>query len=326
MRIDIVQLGRRLVPAALTIGFVGAFLCSYPSSANVSPATASIQSLVDSNLVLLGPVERVDLPESRIQVLGQLVTVPNTRTNVIVGELVAIYGVVDANGTYKISAVSQLGSSPYVPGATKLFLKGLVTSIDSNAGTLKIGSYSVNYSGALHSLSADQLAVGDVAIFTGLSFPHIESLFADNGAILDKPEGPGSGNVAANPEGQVGGNSVIKPAGQVGGNLAVTPAGQVGGNAVVSIKGQVGGNSVIKPAGQVGGNLAVTPAGQVGGNAVVSIKGQVGGNSVIKPAGQVGGNLAVTPAGQVGGNAVVSIKGQVGGNSVIKPAGQVGGN
>lgn len=85
----------------------------------------------------------------------------------IVGELVAIYGVVDANGTYKISAVSQLGSSSYVPGATKLFLKGLVTSIDNNAGTPKIGSYSVNYSGALHSLSADQLAVGDVAIFTG---------------------------------------------------------------------------------------------------------------------------------------------------------------
>ncbi|MGO9991394.1 MAG: hypothetical protein ACLPTF_02635 [Steroidobacteraceae bacterium] len=314
MRIDIAQLGRRLVPTALTIGFVAVFSSSYQASANVAPATASFQSLVDSNLVLLGPVEGVNLPESRIQVLGQWVVVPSTRTNVVVGELVAVYGVVDADGTYKVSDVSKLDSSSYVAGATKLFLKGVVTSIDSNAGTLHIGSYSVNYSGALHSLSADKLAIGEVATFTGLSFPHIESLIADNGAILD------------NPEGQVGGNAVIKPAGQVGGNAVVSIKGQVGGNAAIKPEGQVGGNAVIKPAGQVGGNAVVSIKGQVGGNAAVKPEGQVGGNAVIKPAGQVGGNAVIKPAGQVGGNAVVSIKGQVGGNVAVKPEGQVGGN
>ena len=266
MRIDIAQLGRRLVPTALTIGFVAVFSSSYQASANVAPATASFQSLVDSNLVLLGPVEGVNLPESRIQVLGQWVVVPSTRTNVVVGELVAVYGVVDADGTYKVSDVSQLDSSSYVAGATKLFLKGVVTSIDSNAGTLHIGSYSVNYSGALHSLSADKLAIGEVATFTGLSFPHIESLIADNGAILDNPEGQVGGNAVIKPAGQVGGNVAVKPEGQVGGNAVIKPAGQVGGNAVVSIKGQVGGNAAIKPEGQVGGNAVIKPAGQVGGN------------------------------------------------------------
>ena len=310
----------RLVPTALTVAMAALFAVNHQANASVDPGTASIQSLANSNLVLFGPVESISSADERIQVLGQSLHVAKSDGNVMVGELVAIYGVVRPDGTYQVSAVSKIGSSSYVPGATKLILKGLITSIDSAAGSLKIGNYSVVYSGALHSLSADTLTVGAVAVFSGLSFSHDSSLFADNGEVLEKTGGQVGGN-AIQPDGQVGGNAVIRTNGQVGGN-SLHSDGQVGGNAVIRINGQVGGNSLHSD-GQVGGNAVVRTNGQVGGNSLHS-NGQVGGNAVIRTNGQVGGN-SLHSDGQVGGNAVIRINGQVGGNS-LHSDGQVGGN
>src|SRR5882757_5339370 len=186
MRINVVQMCRVVVPAALTISLVAGIANSYAATARTAAPTPSFQTLVDSNLVLLGPVESVNASESRIQVLGQSIAVPKTRTGVIVGELVAIYGAVKADGSYKVSSVSQSGSSAYVPGATELYLKGVVTYVNKSAGVLRVGSYVVNYGGALHTLVAENLAVGDVASFAGLAFPQVTSLFANNGAVVAK--------------------------------------------------------------------------------------------------------------------------------------------
>jgi len=320
MRIEFARVG--LMSAALAVGAVSNLSICNQAEAGVASASLSLQSLVDEDLLLLGPVESLNLPESRIQILGQWVTVPSIRSSISVGELFAVYGEVASDGTYKVSAVSDLDSTPYVAGATKLFLRGVITSIKTNTGTLSIGSYSVNYAGALHTLSADTLAVGGVVSFSGLAFTESSALFADSGLVLTKPEGQVGGN-AVESFGQVGGNAVRPMFGQVGGNEVRPRFGQVGGNAVETF-GQVGGNAVRPTFGQVGGNEVRPRFGQVGGNAVETF-GQVGGNAVRPRFGQVGGNEVRPRFGQVGGNAVETF-GQVGGNAVTPKFGQVGGN
>ncbi len=71
--------------------------------------------------------------------------------------MVAVYGSLGGDGSLKIEEVHQLTTSNYVPGATQLYLKGRVTSVDYANAVARIGSLSVNYTGALHTLAAESL-------------------------------------------------------------------------------------------------------------------------------------------------------------------------
>jgi len=329
-------LGRRSASGIVFLGSLAVFSADVSASTEQSKSTtvaASFQSLVDSDLIVIGPVEAVRPAESTISVLGQLFALPLSLSTTSVGDLVAVRGSVKSDGTYVVTHLTNLGSV-YVDGATELFLKGTVKSVDTTAGTLRIGSLSINYTAALPSLTVESIETGKVAAFGGLAYSKIASLYASNGAVLAKSEGQVGGNLET--LGQVGGNALshgqvggnLETRGQVGGNLETL--GQVGGNALSH--GQVGGNALshgqvggnIETRGQVGGNLETL--GQVGGNALshgqvggnVLSHGQVGGN--LQTHGQVGGNLETL--GQVGGN--VEKRGQVGGN--LETLGQVGGN
>ena len=187
MRINADDVTHRVLLRALAIGFVASCPFVNVSPANAAVQATSIQLLVNSHVLLQGPVDGVDSAQSKIRVLGQWVVVPCSQGSIPVGDMVTIKGVVTANGTYSVSSVTPMTSGSYVPGATKLFLQGLVTSINSATGNLRIGEYTVNYTGALHTLAGDKLAVGELVSFTGLAFTGISSLYADNGEALPKP-------------------------------------------------------------------------------------------------------------------------------------------
>ncbi len=72
--------------------------------------------------------------------------------------MVAVLGAAQKDGTLAPRSMVMLNAS-YVPGATKVLLKGKVTSVDSASGKLAIGKQVVDYSSVL--------SKADVAISVG---------------------------------------------------------------------------------------------------------------------------------------------------------------
>src|SRR6267378_1833564 len=134
MSIDVQGVTRRVLLRTVATVLVASCPLVYLSAASAAAQVTSIQLLVNSHVLLQGPVDGVDSAQSKIRVLGQWVVVPCSQGIVDVGDMVTVKGVVTANGTYSVSSVTPMTSSSYVPGATKLFLQGVVTSINTATG------------------------------------------------------------------------------------------------------------------------------------------------------------------------------------------------
>ncbi len=135
--------------------------------------------LRNSQLVVLGPVEKVDLANGVLIIAGQTVTV-NAATSISldgaaaggnalslqqiqVGDLVAAYGQIGAPST----SVNRLGSS-YVAGATNIFVTGRVSSVDAAIGSAKINGLTVDYTAGLSDPTFSGLSVGDLVSVSGI--------------------------------------------------------------------------------------------------------------------------------------------------------------
>ena len=62
--------------------------------------------------------------------------------------MVAVLGALQKDGALAAKSMVMLDAS-YVPGATKVLLKGKVTSVDSASGKLSVGKQVVDYSSLL---------------------------------------------------------------------------------------------------------------------------------------------------------------------------------
>src|SRR6266436_5039539 len=268
-------------------GSVLAFAWASASAAELaspSKIAAEFQTIASSDLLLLGPVDLVEPSKARVQVLGQWISFSQTQIsqspNHLIGHVIAVYGSIAPDGSFEVAAVREQDSIDYVPGATHLYLKGSISALDTLRGTARIGSLSVNYSSALHSLVAEDLAVGTVVSFSGLRYSENNKLYADNGLVhraanVAQPMGQtGSG---INALGQTG--SGIKAAGQTG--SGINALGQTGSG--INALGQTG--SGINALGQTGSGIKA--AGQTGSG--VNALGQTG--SGIKAAGQTGSGI-----------------------------------
>ena len=90
--------------------------------------------IAHSDLLMLGPVDAVDESNARAQVLGQWIQLsPSRRPKGLVGRVLAIYGSVAADGSLEVTAAREQNSVDYVPGATRVFLKGSIAEIDCSA-------------------------------------------------------------------------------------------------------------------------------------------------------------------------------------------------
>ena len=206
-------------------------------SVSISGQSADFQALAASNLLILGPVERVDASTARAQILGQWIPLSQNSRNLeeLVGHVLSVYGSVAADGTFDVASVKEQQSTEYVPGSTRLYLKGSVAALDVVGGNAQVGSLSVNYTNALHTLVASDLFVGAVVSFSGVQFAGATKLYADNGLIHV------STNVAL--AGQTGSGSATTLAGQTGSGSAVKLAGQTGSGSATTLAGQTGSGS-----------------------------------------------------------------------------------
>ena len=171
------------------------------------------------------------------------------------GALVAVYGTINSDGTISASEVSVLAHQ-YVAGATTLYVRGVVKSVNAAVATAKVGNLSVDFSSSLASGSSS-ISAGSVAEFAGLQ---------TSGSVLYASK-----------------SGVVKPAG-IGGSDSIKAAG-IGGSDLIQAAG-IGGSDLVKAAG-IGGSDLVKAAG-IGGSDVIKAAG-IGGSDLIKAAG-IGGS------------------------------------
>src|ERR1700761_9600943 len=115
-----------------------------------------------TSVLMRGPVDDVDLKTSQLHILGQWILVRGVSTEQLMGHVVSVEGEIGEGGSYVVSAIEDLNAVQYVPGATSVFLSGVVTSLNRDAGILTIGGTTVNFAGALHSLASNEVSVGSV--------------------------------------------------------------------------------------------------------------------------------------------------------------------
>ena len=300
----------RVTILASVFAFAWASASTTESAGNSKVAT-EFQAIANSDLLLLGPVDLVDSSKARVQVLGQWIPLSQSQIaqplDGLVGHVVAVYGSISADGSLEVASVREQTSTDYVAGASHLYLKGSISALDTLRGTAQIGSLSVNYSSALHSLIADELAVGAVVSFSGLRYSGNNNLYADNGLVhraANVAQTFGQTGSGINALGQTG--SGISALGQTGSGLKA--AGQTGSG--VNALGQTG--SGINALGQTGSGI--NALGQTGSG--LKAAGQTG--SGINALGQTGSGIKA--AGQTGSG--INALGQTG--SGIKAAGQTG--
>ena len=297
-----------VVIAASAFAFVWA---SVSAAELAGPSTAEFQVLANSDLLVLGPVDLAEPSKAQVQILGQWIPVSKSQipqgVEGLVGHVLAVYGSVATDGSLEVATVREQDSVSYVPGAIHLYIKASISALDSTHGTARIGSLSVSYTNALHTLVAEDLSVGAVVSFSGLQFAGNNELYADNGLVHNASntvdtKALGQTGSGFNALGQTG--SGVKALGQSGSGLSAL--GQTGSG--VKALGQTG--SGVKALGQTGSGLSAL--GQTGSG--VKALGQTG--SGVKALGQTGSGLSAL--GQTGSG--VKALGQTG--SGVKALGQ----
>jgi hypothetical protein len=105
------------------------------------------------NLVLIGPIERVANSGKELTVLGQLVTLaPSTRTSgvpeivsvISQDQLVLVSAVLQPDGRYAAKELQTLPAR-YVPGASEVFIRGVISSVDAQTAKLELNGLSVYF-------------------------------------------------------------------------------------------------------------------------------------------------------------------------------------
>src|ERR1700683_1320483 len=93
----------------------------HTSLAAAPNAATAFQVLTGSDVLALGPLERVDVSKLQIQVLGQAILIPAAQSAGLadlVSQMVEVHGSVNPDGTLRATKVSAIATYSFVPGAT----------------------------------------------------------------------------------------------------------------------------------------------------------------------------------------------------------------
>ncbi|MBA3563691.1 MAG: hypothetical protein H0W33_06725 [Gammaproteobacteria bacterium] len=137
----------------------------------------------DENLALVGPIDAVNTEGDVFQALGQQIVITEatlfTQTNGSLngtsndlwrpgrGDLVAVSGRVLMSGIIIASTIRSVHSQN-VPGATSLYLKGMLNLVDQTVGTATIGGLTVDYTATLSRISSALVRPGNIIELIGI--------------------------------------------------------------------------------------------------------------------------------------------------------------
>src|SRR5580698_11320258 len=120
--------GNRIVQltlSAVAMAVSAALFAPNPVTLAATPIqlASNFETLANSDLLLSGPIDRVDAKSFQITVLGQTVDLPAAQHQLanteLVGQMVSAYGSVTTNGALKVTRVNLATSTEYVPGSTQ---------------------------------------------------------------------------------------------------------------------------------------------------------------------------------------------------------------
>ncbi|MDH3615820.1 MAG: hypothetical protein OEQ90_05035, partial [Gammaproteobacteria bacterium] len=118
---------------------------------------------IDGGAVLSGPVDSVDLVNGVFESMGQVVMASQGMlAGMRVGDFVSVAGSVVSPGWLYADDVS-VSADLYVPGATEVFVTGMLSSVDLAHGTAQIGSLTIDYTSSLGSADAPSGAMWSFA-------------------------------------------------------------------------------------------------------------------------------------------------------------------
>jgi hypothetical protein len=126
-----------------------------------------------SQLVILGPVESVDLAQGTVTILGRTLQLPKGPTassvleRYVSGESlqVAVLGALSTAG--RIAHLTlQVVPTPYVPGVSEVVLTGVVQAVDLATGQAMVNDTVVSYTSLLET-GASAMNVGTVVTVRG---------------------------------------------------------------------------------------------------------------------------------------------------------------
>ena len=112
---------------------------------------SSISGIDGSSVLISAPVDSIDRINGVFESMGQIVLASQSMLQSMqVGDYVTVAGSVVSSGWYYADAV-EVSDQSYVPGATEVFVAGLVSSVDKGNGTAQLGDLTIDYTSSLGS-------------------------------------------------------------------------------------------------------------------------------------------------------------------------------
>ena len=109
--------------------------------------------------LLAGPVDSIDRTNGVFESMGQVVMASQSMlAGMHVGDYVSVGGSIVAPGWLYADDVF-VSDELYVPGATEVFVSGMLTSVNSRNGTARMGDLTIDYTPSLGSVEAPSRAM-----------------------------------------------------------------------------------------------------------------------------------------------------------------------
>ena len=199
---------------------------------------------VGRELLFSAPIQQIDQGRDSVTVLGQQFHTATTQLSV--GQIVNVYGLLQKDGSIQ-SAVVQ-STQAFGTNGDPVFLKGVVTDVDSALGRAQVDGLTIDYTSQLANPSFAVPTVGDVIAIAG-SQPAVK------GVLVASALGNGAYAVGLNS----GGTSMDGIDASISLSSGTRAAGMSGGG--ISSAGMSGGGII--SAGMSGGGIS--SAGMSGG-------------------------------------------------------------
>ncbi|MDJ0710124.1 MAG: hypothetical protein QNJ14_07030 [Woeseiaceae bacterium] len=134
-------------------------------TANDALSITANDVLIATDMVVAGPVDRIDRINGVFESMGQVVLASQDMlAGMSVGDFVSVEGSVVSPG-WLYADTLDVSSTPYVPGATQVFVTGMLSSVDKLAGTAEIGGLIIDFT---PSLSGGETPSGTMWSFAGI--------------------------------------------------------------------------------------------------------------------------------------------------------------